>query len=699
MSIVSHESFASLYADPAISPFVTGTEVEQGVAIAAVFHDFRSSGRPMSTGSLMSKVETLFKVPGVPGAMIMFVKQTGSTTGQLRVIHGFYKYRVNLMQATASDGKTFAYVGDVLGTAIQSVEFNAGQLDMTDTVIVANDTTYQNQLYVDNPALELLPEHPSGATNTRTIKTRKAMYLPYPLVEYVLGKDLNARQTYEILEPIIASKNWTTSCAKLLDFLLVACTAQTGKPEPATLVDEVGGGGQVTTKVIWNMQQEVLYRLLPQLDPVNSVSHGANDRLANVIEDYSAVQATNLQYQADARAAKEAPATIPKKFGPIMTDKILKVTHVVCYTDAPDVYHDLAAVVKNGSEVDILSCHFQTTGGKLGLVPPDVQQCHVQLIKHFRFAGYNMNILTGCLGPFINVPPGAVSSEALDRVTEERQAMEDYMTMTSGGIGTVTLADARSMSSGKPFVSSSWAENEIQYQCHIVQCATFLGIDHPVTQALLKAYRLYEQVKLRVQNAMDIEYGPLLGPPMWLYHCHVHTIAWFDAQMEVNERESLPPPDVIQVIRDFKMGKHLTGMPSYSSIKELNDLRREAVIPLHIRGGGGAETSGGSKRGSEQEGERPPKRGKRVPNPDKQEFTRKLEAAIKETTIEKAIAAATKNGKKVPTDGKGRDRCMSWHVKGACYDNCPRRADHIKLATNEEDKIYKWCTEAYPNVE
>ena len=53
----------------------------------------------------------------------------------------------------------------------------------------------------------------------------------------------------------------------------------------------------------------------------------------------------------------------------------------------------------------------------------------------------------------------------------------------------------------------------------------------------------------------------------------------------------------------------------------------------------------------EPDDERPPKRGKRMPNPDKQEFTRKLDAAIKETTIEKAITVATKNGKKVPTDG------------------------------------------------
>jgi len=114
---------------------------------------------------------------------------------------------------------------------------------MTDTVTVATDTTYQNQLYVDNLAVELFPEHPPRATNTRTIKSRKAIYLPYPLVECVLGKALNGYQAYEILEPVIVAKNWTSPCAKLPDFLMVAGTAPNGATEPATLVDIIAGEG------------------------------------------------------------------------------------------------------------------------------------------------------------------------------------------------------------------------------------------------------------------------------------------------------------------------------------------------------------------------------------------------------------------------------------------------------------------------
>ena len=48
-----------------------------------------------------------------------------------------------------------------------------------------------------------------------------------------------------------------------------------------------------------------------------------------------------------------------------------------------------------------------------------------------------------------------------------------------------------------------------------------------------------------------------------------------------------------------------------------------------------------------------------MPNPDKQEFTSKLNSDIKETTIKKAIANAAKKETKVPIDGKGQIRCMS----------------------------------------
>ena len=210
----------------------------------------------------------------------------------------------------------------------------------------------------------------------------------------------------------------------------------------------------------------------------------------------------------------------------------------------------------------ILNTRFSHAGRELRLQAPFAQPAHLGLSKSFDFEGYDRTKLSGCLSPFINIPPGARSPEARARMDEELRAMENYDTMTGlEGVGTVTLADAKEITKGKPFVSSMWVENEIQYECHIVQVATFLGCDHDVTKELIKAYGIYSRNKLLFQSAMEEIYGPLLGPPMWLYHCHVHTISWLDAQIDSQETESLPTTGIMDALDQYNRGSNLSFMP------------------------------------------------------------------------------------------------------------------------------------------
>ena len=216
------------------------------------------------------------------------------------------------------------------------------------------------------------------------------------------------------------------------------------------------------TEVRFHMQKEVLHRYLPQLNPINMSSSGANDRLASVLQVFSTMQATDMQDKADARAAKLLPVTIPKRYGLPLTDRICRITHVVCYSDAPEVYQDLACRVKDNEVRSILNNHFQQTALALRMKGPFAQQSNIGLSKNFDFQGYDITKLSGCLSPFINIPPGAISPEGRERMDEERQAVENYDSMTCmEGVGTVTLADAKEITKGKPFVSSTWVENEI----------------------------------------------------------------------------------------------------------------------------------------------------------------------------------------------------------------------------------------------
>jgi len=74
-----------------------------------------------------------------------------------------------------------------------------------------------------------------------------------------------------------------------------------------------------------------------------------------------------------------------------------------------------------------------------------------------------------------------------------------------------------------------------------------------------------------------------------------------EAQLDSRETESLPPPDIMFALNTFKIGSNLAFMPPYATIPELFALRREAY-PVHIRGGGGAGTHAGSKRGGDNDG-------------------------------------------------------------------------------------------------
>ena len=68
MSIVFHENYTSLYADPASGPFGSGTLAEQGVAITTVLYDHRSSNRPRANVTVLTVIEDTFGRPVVPGA-------------------------------------------------------------------------------------------------------------------------------------------------------------------------------------------------------------------------------------------------------------------------------------------------------------------------------------------------------------------------------------------------------------------------------------------------------------------------------------------------------------------------------------------------------------------------------------------------------------------------------------------------------
>jgi hypothetical protein len=126
------------------------------------------------------------------GAIGVFVHGGGSPTGLLQVLHGVQNFPGLPGRPSADRRQTFAYLGDVVGIDAVTVAFDEECLGTTDSVIVPGTHDRVMQLLAEEPSAELLGPFPATEANTRTVKTRMAMYPPFDLVSIVLGRDLSA---------------------------------------------------------------------------------------------------------------------------------------------------------------------------------------------------------------------------------------------------------------------------------------------------------------------------------------------------------------------------------------------------------------------------------------------------------------------------------------------------------------------------
>lgn len=63
--------------------------------------------------------------------------------------------------------------------------------------------------------------------------------------------------------------------------------------------------------------------------------------------------------------------------------------------------------------------------------------------------------------------------------------------------------------------------------------------------------------------------------------------------------------------------------------------------------------------------------------------------------LKMACNKAKKANKPVPSNTKGTEHCLSYHVAGFCWDNCARSKDHRSHTAAEHKALLAWCKECY----
>ena len=201
-------SYKVLMGDPAFDPCCAGAALGPDRApdptqmYAAVFANWCATGdAPPALHRVYQDLLADFAVP--IGAVGMFIDDGKSPTGILKVTHGFRSH-IGSPTSAANRHKVFGYVGDVIpdSDAINTFEFDQAQLDITDETFCHRTPELLAEYLLANPAALVVGPFthavalgaPPAVVSRRT--TRGAMFIPFALVPFVLGRDLTARQAF-----------------------------------------------------------------------------------------------------------------------------------------------------------------------------------------------------------------------------------------------------------------------------------------------------------------------------------------------------------------------------------------------------------------------------------------------------------------------------------------------------------------------
>jgi hypothetical protein len=119
----------------------------------------------------------------VPGAT--------SPKGVLRVIHGIQIFP-EISGKSRDQMKTFSFEGDVAGVDVVTIAFDTTRLGITADVTVQGSIARTQQLLNAEPTHDILGPFEATDANTRTTKCSKLAYIPFDLIELVLGGGLTA---------------------------------------------------------------------------------------------------------------------------------------------------------------------------------------------------------------------------------------------------------------------------------------------------------------------------------------------------------------------------------------------------------------------------------------------------------------------------------------------------------------------------
>ncbi len=678
-------TFATLYSDETVDD-----HRDDYTAVMATF-DATAAVTPAALYTAVTSVD-----PSTPNAYIGMFDAPGVPGGLSMVLHGITRFPSRLGVTSPWDDRSFGFLQDVVaeGGDIPSVEVftNFFELNPGGPVTVPATLALVDELWDADPDLCMLPfmahvpaaapaaNAPAAAT-TRAVHTRRLMFVPARYLPIVINRRLTPRELWTDLGCAIADDGNLEPCQNLIDWILCAgVRPAAGAPSALCLPTP---HVPLVDAALFQHRRRQLYLQLPALQvPASSPDSSTQmfHLMGQVVEEQRLAREGSEAYRARPKATKT-----PSSMWADNIQYLMLLCGVDLEEDLPRMWHILAASTHaDRHALDGFMRRLSVTDNAHSQGPIITPELTKRLIS-LNFAGNDRDDLAQGIQPFNLIVSDPGDAEGTRLALEADTAGNEYDQLMLGGTSQA-LSDLRELRTvAKINVRLTFRQARRKLQALRLLLLAMLGPHHTLYQAFHVFLRTYTQQ----EDTWISRMRGALAPATLLRYVQLKLNVWFRQQETRDYNPPVPPPNFGYLFDQLNEDctawtPHLPN--AYLSllvpVPPVTDIPSRGPRPAGIP----APPTPAST---------PVKtRGEVVDNTSRSPLLAAFLPAVQLTTIKAMISTAGRPPPTILRDGKQVAMCVTFHLKGKCFKNCDRKADHLPHTDAENAPLVSWVTAA-----
>ena len=592
--------------------------------------------------------------------------------GYIQVFLRASKYPTTVVgPAQPWDGNAYALVGDIVGDQFTIAPFPAANFNLAPQgTWVPTDAAMTTAIAADADGL-LAPIAPNAA-NSEEVRTRLATWVPFSYVPLLLAEALRPKQAFQRVLGAAQTANQVPAVRPLLDFLKVASVGIVGAPDHSAVVAPWPRLPQPPNAALITFFSRKISRDLP-----NCQAGGPPDprQFHPVIAAIDSLTAEQRQQRLDAQArqaASDRGKTPTQFYGDQGVVKLMRLAQVFHETQLPPLWARLASTPKTARLTAVQSAIDEQRAALNVYFDIPVSVAFVTKLVNLNFAGANQDDLSQGINPFLF---GLATPQQREQL-EHRAALYRHI---HGGTATPSLADTLVLEAPDD-VKLATTMQALQHSIDATRAvlSALLGQVHTATTWANDARRALDTCAgdLAVQAA----YHPTLPADIQRY-MQIELIHWFRQQECSHAPVAFTAHNIVY---EAAKGAMYWRYPLPQSVlpnapTPAPTLHPPSVTPPVLPPGP----------------EGPPRPGQnsivRNPKYDKRFAQIRDRPNVRSRDVKTRCAA---NNVTLPIGDDGAPRCLPYHIKGQCNDNCGSAADHHDRHTDAaQDRLVTWATE------